>query len=50
MEKMTIKIKPDYSKIPNKMHLEIQKNNRMNIFRDRTKYTRKVKHKGKENY
>lgn len=26
-------------------HFEIQKRNRMNIFRDKTKYTRKRKHK-----
>lgn len=26
-------------------HFEIQRKNRMNIFRDKTKYTRKCKHK-----
>jgi len=43
-----IKIKVDQTKLPNKMHFEVQKNTRMNVFRDRTKYTRKVKHKAKE--
>lgn len=28
-------------------HFEVQKNTRMNIFRDKTKYTRKIKHKNK---
>lgn len=48
MKKETLHIKVDQTKIPNKLHLEVQKNTRMNIFRDRTKYTRKRKHKGKE--
>lgn len=50
MEKIKFKIKVNYSKLRNPMHLEIQKNNRMNIFRDKTKYTRKQKHKGREEY
>lgn len=33
--------------VPNKFHFEVQKNTRMNIFRDKTKYTRKQKHKKK---
>ena len=32
---------------PNKFHFEVQRNTRMNIFRDKTKYTRKQKHKKK---
>ena len=32
---------------PNKYHCEVQRNTRMNIFRDKTKYTRKQKHKKK---
>jgi len=32
--------------IPNSLHFEIQKKTKMGIFRDRTKYTRKRKHKG----
>ncbi len=31
--------------IPNKLHFEIQKNNRSVVFKDKTKYTRKKKHK-----
>lgn len=31
--------------IPNKLHFEIQKNNRYVVFKDKTKYTRKKKHK-----
>jgi len=45
-KKETLHIKINQTEIPNKLHFEIQKNNRMNIFRDRTKYTRKIKHKG----
>ena len=46
MEKMRIKV--DLSKIPNDMHFEVQRKTRMNIFRDRTKYSRKRKHKNRE--
>lgn len=34
--------------IPNKMHLDAQIRFPHRVQRDRTKYTRKVKHKGKE--
>ena len=43
-----IKIKVDQTKLPNKMHFDIQRNTRMNVISDRTKYTRKRKHKNKE--
>ena len=43
-----LKVQIDVTKLPNKLHFEIQKNTRMGIFRDKTKYTRKRKHKGKE--
>ena len=43
-----IKIKVDQTHLPNKMHFEVQKNTHANVFRDRTKYTRKRKHKNKE--
>lgn len=46
MKKETIHIKVDQTKLRNELHFEIQKNNRSNVFRDRTKYTRKKKHKG----
>ena len=32
--------------VRNTLHLEVQKSTRAHIFRDRTKYSRKVKHKG----
>lgn len=32
----------------NEMHFEVQRKTRANIFRDKTKYTRKVKHKHHE--
>jgi len=47
MERITMKIKVDQSKLRNEMHFDVQKNTRMHIFRDRTKYTRKKKHKNK---
>ena len=42
-----IKIKTDVTKLPNKMHFDVQRKTRMNIFRNRKKYTRKTKHKQK---
>lgn len=45
MEHMKIKVDP--TKLPNKLHFEVQRTTRMNVFRDRTKYTRKQKHKNK---
>jgi hypothetical protein len=42
-----IKIKTDVTKLPNKMHFDVQRKTRMNIFRNRKKYTRKIKHKQK---
>lgn len=47
MKKETIKIKVDQTKLPNKMHFEVQRTTRANIFRNRKKYTRKLKHKNK---
>lgn len=41
--KITVKPKD----IRNEMHFEVQKSTRANVFRDRTKYTRKRKHKSK---
>lgn len=31
--------------VSNKLHLEIQKNNKSQIYRNRKKYNRKIKHK-----
>lgn len=36
--------------VPNKAHLEAQIKFKSAVFRDRTKYTRKIKHKNKEEY
>ncbi len=48
MRKETIKVKVDQTKLPNKMHFDVQRKTRANVFRDRTKYTRKRKHKNQE--
>lgn len=48
MKKETIKIKVDQTKLPNKMHFEVQRTTRANVFRNRKKYTRKRKHKNLE--
>ena len=36
--------------IPNKMHFEAQIRYRANVYRDRTKYTRKQKHRSRNDY
>ena len=36
--------------IPNKMHCEAQIRYRANVYRDRTKYTRKQKHRNRNDY
>ena len=48
MKKETITIKVDQTKLPNKMHFEVQRTTRANVFRNRKKYTRKRKHKNLE--
>lgn len=53
MKKEIIKVKVDVTKLPNKMHFEIQKNTHSNVFKDKTKYNRKNKHQkvdGEENW
>lgn len=42
-----IKVKVDQTKLPNKMHFDVQRTTRVQIFRNRKKYTRKTKHKNK---
>lgn len=42
-----IKVKVDQTKLPNKMHFEVQRTTRVQIFRNRKKYNRKQKHKNK---
>ena len=48
MKKETLHIKVDQTKLRNEMHFDVQRNTRANVFRDRIKYTRKSKYKGKE--
>jgi len=50
MKKEVIKIKVKQTEVPNKFHFDVQRNTRMNIFRDKTKYTRKRKHKGQTEF
>ena len=45
MKTIKINIKPEDIKVRNELHFNVQKTTRANIFRDKTKYTRKVKHK-----
>lgn len=45
MEKITLHIKTNTIR-RNELHFQVQRTTRMNVFRDRTKYCRKQKHKG----
>lgn len=47
-KKIVIHIDPKDIVVRNEMHFDVQRRTRMNVFRDRTKYTRKKKHKNKE--
>lgn len=47
-KKIVIHINPNEIVVPNEMHFEVQRKTRANVFRDRTKYTRKRKHKNQE--
>ena len=47
-EKIVIHIDPNDIVVRNEMHFDVQRKTRANVFRDRTKYTRKKKHKNKE--
>lgn len=49
MKKMIITIKPN-PLARNEIHFDVQKKTRANVFRDRTKYSRKEKHKTIYNY
>ena len=40
-----IKIKPEDLVLRNEMHFEVQRTTRAHIYTDRTKYTRKEKHR-----
>lgn len=43
-----IRVKLDVIKLRNELHFEVQKSTRANVFRDRTKYCRKKKHKNRD--
>ena len=45
INKINNKVKEKEVNIQNKLHFEIQKNNKSIVFKDKTKYTRKTKHK-----
>lgn len=45
MKTIHIKIKPNDLHVRNELHFNVQRNTRANVFRDKTKYTRKTKHK-----
>lgn len=46
--KITLHINPNDLTIRNEMHFEVQRNTKAQVFKDKTKYTRKRKHKNKE--
>ena len=43
-----IHLDPNDLTIRNEMHFNVQKNTKAQVFKDKTKYTRKRKHKNKE--
>ena len=47
-KKEVIKVKVNQTELPNKLHFEVQRTTRMNVFRDRKKYRRKIKHKNQQ--
>lgn len=47
-KKKKVRDRINYAKIPNKMHLDAQIRFPARVQRDKTKYTRKTKHKNKD--
>ena len=47
-KKIVINIKPEDVKVRNELHFNVQRTTRANIFRDKTKYNRKRKHKNQD--
>lgn len=45
MKKEVIHVKVDQTKLRNELHFDVQRNTHANIFKDKTKYNRKSKHK-----
>lgn len=48
VKKEVLHIKVNQTKLRNEFHFDVQRTTRSNVFKDRTKYTRKRKHKNKE--
>lgn len=46
--KVTLHLNPNDIVVRNTMHFEIQRNTKAHVFKDKTKYTRKRKHKNQE--
>ena len=44
---ITLHLDPKDSRTRNEMHFQVQLSNKAQVFKDRTKYTRKKKHKNK---
>ena len=47
MKKEVIHIKINQTKLRNELHFDVQRKTKAHIFKDKTKYTRKRKHKNK---
>ena len=45
MKTEILKIRVDVTRLRNEMHFEVQRTTRAHVFRDKTKYTRKEKHR-----
>jgi len=48
MKKEVIHIKVDQTKLRNELHFDVQRKTKAYIFKDKTKYNRKRKHKNKD--
>ena len=48
MKKEVIHIKINQTKLRNELHFDVQRKTKAHIFKDKTKYTRKRKHKNKD--
>lgn len=45
IDKINNKVIESEINVRNTLHFEVQKNTRAHVFKDKTKYTRKIKHK-----
>ncbi len=45
--KIVLHINPNELTVRNELHFEVQKNTKAQVYKDKTKYTRKKKHKNK---